>query len=183
MPSRLSARLPAHERNEMEELIDIYNGRRERTGRTLPRGTRLGEDEFMLYALVLVQDSAGRFLITQRALDKHWGAGWWEVPGGGVPAGEDTRDTAVRELAEEVGLDAKGQVGEPIYSYRNVDLARGDNYIVDIFLVQLDFDATDVRLQTEEAIDFRLASWEEISELAAQGIFLHYRRLCEALGR
>ena len=38
----------------------------------------------MLYVLALVENARGEFLITQRALDKSWGAGWWEVSGGGV---------------------------------------------------------------------------------------------------
>ncbi|MFR6495309.1 MAG: NUDIX domain-containing protein [Ruminococcus sp.] len=29
------------------------------------------------------------YLITRRKLDKEWAPGWWEVPGGGVRAGED----------------------------------------------------------------------------------------------
>ena len=29
---------------------------------------------------------------------------WWELPGGGIEAGEDIADTAIREIAEETGF-------------------------------------------------------------------------------
>ena len=165
----------------MQEMIDIYDGNRQLTGRTIPReGAFLREGEYMLYVLTLIEDASGRFLITQRALDKHWAAGWWEVTGGGVRAGESSKEAVRREVPEEVGLEVTGEVPEPIYSYENVDLKRGDNYFVDIYHLRLDFDAADVRLVDGEAIDFRLATWDEIAALAEQGIFLHYERLCQA---
>jgi hypothetical protein len=38
----------------------------------------------------------------------------------------------------------------------------------------LDFDEKDIKLQTEETKDFKIAAAEEIKELGSQGIFLHY---------
>ena len=86
-----------------------------------------------------------------------------------------------REVPEEVGLAVVGGVPALVYGYENVDLERGDNYFVDIYHLYLDFDEPDVRLLDDEAVDFRLASWKEITELADQGIFLHYERLRQAL--
>ena len=166
----------------MEERIDIYDSNRAFTGLTVPReGARMKEGQFMLYALAIIQDAQGRILITQRSMDKHWAAGWWEITGGGVRAGETSAQAVRREVPEEVGLPVTGEVPAPIYSYENVDLKRGDNYFVDIYHLHLDFDESGVRLLDGEAVDFRLASWEEITELANQGIFLHYERLCQAL--
>ena len=72
----------------MEELIDIYDANRVFTGKTIPReGAFLAEGEYMLYVLAIVEDAKGRYLITQRSHDKSWGAGWWEVTGGGVLSG------------------------------------------------------------------------------------------------
>jgi len=68
-----------------------------------------------------------------------------------------------------------------VWRYRNVDLTRGDNYIVDIYHFHLDFDEGDVRLQQREAIGCRLATRAEVDELARQGVFLHYERLRQAL--
>ena len=87
----------------------------------------------------------------------------------------------LRELAEEVGLDVAGYPLERIYTYENVDPEGGDNYIVDIYRFKLDFTVEDVKLQAEEAIDCKLVSFDEIEQLAERGVFLHYRRIVQAL--
>jgi len=166
----------------MEELIDIYDRDRNRTGLTIPRdGAFLKEGQYMLYVLGIVQDMQGRILITQRSQEKHWAAGWWEVSGGGVSAGETSEQAIVRELSEEVGLDVSDCPLERIYTYENVDLKRGDNYIVDIYRFQLDITADDVTLQDDEAVDCRLATFADIEALNDQGIFLHFSRIQQAL--
>ena len=165
------------------EPIDVYDADRQPTGLVIDRRSqRLGQGQYMLYAIVVVCDVQGRMLITRRALDKAWAAGWWEVPGGGVCAGETTRDAAIREAGEEVGLDLTRGTIELLWSYRNDDPGYSDNYFADIYRATLDFSAADVRLREREATDFALASWDEVHELAQQGRFLHYERLARALG-
>jgi len=166
----------------MEELIDLYDADRNPIGKTIPReGAFLKEGEFMLYVLAIVQNMEGKYLITQRSMDKHWAAGWWEVTGGGVLSGETSSQAVLREVREEVGLDVSGQPIAPVYAYKNVDLERGDNYIVDIYHFHLDVTKDDVTLQDSEAIDCAFATWAEICSLAEQGLFLHFSRLRQAL--
>ena len=166
----------------MEELIDIYDRNRAFTGLTVSReGARMKKGQYMLYVLAIIQDMQGRILITQRSQDKHWAAGWWEVTGGGVSAGETSEQAIVRELAEEVGLDVADYPLELVYSYENEDLESGDNYIVDIYRFKLDFTVDDVVLQASEAIDCKLVTFDEIEQLAKQGVFLHFNRIKAAL--
>ncbi|MGI6756170.1 MAG: NUDIX hydrolase [Atopobiaceae bacterium] len=164
------------------ELIDIYDHDGNRTGKVIQRENAfLNEGQYMLYVLGIIQNSAGKFLITRRALDKAWAAGHWEVPGGGVRAGETADEAILREVGEETGLTVGDKISEPIYRYENVDLARGDNYLVDIYRFQLDFTPEDVTLQQSEAIDFRLVSWNDIEQLNQRGSFLHFDRIRQAL--
>ncbi|MGI6722011.1 MAG: NUDIX hydrolase [Anaerovoracaceae bacterium] len=167
----------------MKELIDIYDENRNRTGLQLPRkGSFLKKGQFMLYALALLENKDGLFLITQRSRDKKWAAGAWEVPGGGAQAGEDSLQAVCREVLEETGLDLS-ETGEkkPVYSYINEDLKRGDNYFVDIFHFHVDFEPQEVTIDSSEAIDFKLASLEDITALEKSEGFLHYKRILEAL--
>ncbi len=166
----------------MEEMIDVYDRDRNRTGLVIPReGAFLTEGQYMLYVLALIEAPDGRLLITQRSLEKHWGAGWWEIPGGGVRAGETTLTALRREVPEETGLVVGDEELAPIYSYENVDLKRGDNYIVDFYHVHLDFAEEDVRLVDGEAVDFKLCTWNEIVQLNETSTVLHFERIREAL--
>lgn len=56
-------------------------------------------------------DSLGRVLLAQRPPGKHL-AGLWEFPGGKLEAGETPADGLVRELHEELGVEAT--VSEPL---------------------------------------------------------------------
>lgn len=165
-----------------DELIDIYDANRRPTGEVVNRRRlSLGEGQFMLYVLALLENRDGRVLITQRATDKRWAAGWWEVPGGGVLAGETSRSAVTREVAEEASLDVTGIDARPVYGYTNVDPTHADNYLVDIYHFRLDFSEADIGLHASEAVDFRIATWDQIRALHERGTFLHYDRLQQAL--
>jgi len=66
-------------------------------------------------AAALIQDDAGRYLITQRRRGSHL-AGLWEFPGGKQEAGESPEACLRRELAEE--LAGNFSVGEPFATIR-----------------------------------------------------------------
>ena len=53
----------------------------------------------------LIQDAAGRYLITQRVPGSHL-EGLWEFPGGKKEPGEDDAQALARELEEELGVQA-----------------------------------------------------------------------------
>lgn len=53
----------------------------------------------------VVTDAADNVLIAERPAGKHM-AGWWEFPGGKVAPGESDAAALVRELREELGIEA-----------------------------------------------------------------------------
>ncbi len=157
------------------EYWDIYDSSKQKTGRTMKRNDWiLKDDEYHLSVLGVIRRPDGRFLITQRVMTKAWAPGWWEVSGGGVMAGEESFEAVCREVREEVGLDVSDCKGKLAMTYRRENPGKGDNYFVDVYRFELDFDENDVKIQKEEALGFKIATLDEIKELAAQGIFLHY---------
>ena len=157
------------------ELWDIYDKNKQKTGRTMKKNDWcLKDDEYHLTVLGVVMRPDGKFLITQRVMTKAWAAGWWEVSGGAAMAGEDSRDAVIREVMEETGLDVSKAEGGYVFSYHRENPGEGDNYFVDIYRFVMDFDESDVHIQENEALGFKLATHEEIKELADKGIFLHY---------
>ena len=155
------------------EYWDIYDKDRNLTGRTMKRNDFTMKDgDYHLTVLGVICRPDGKFLITQRSLDKHWAAGWWEVSGGGVMAGETSEQAVYREVLEETGLDVSHAEGGYQFSYHRE--SKGDNYFVDIYKFILDFDETQVTPQLAEMQGFMLADKAQIEEFARQGIFLHY---------
>ena len=163
------------------ELWDIYDKNKVRTGRTMERNHfNLADDEYHLTVLGVIARPDGRFLITKRVMTKAWAAGWWEVSGGGVMAGEDSKTAVLREVREETGLDVSGWDGGYLFSYRRDNPEEKDNYFVDIYRFTGDFTEADLHLQEEETDGWMLADTKQIAELAKEGIFLHYDSIKEA---
>ena len=162
------------------ELWDIYDKDKKRTGRTMKRNDWcLKDGEYHLTVLGVIARSDGRYLITKRVLTKAWAPGWWEVSGGAAMAGEESREAVNREVFEETGLDVSGCEGEPVLTYKRENPGEGDNYFVDVYRFELDFDEADLKLQEAETDGYMLATPEEIEAFAKQGIFLHYDSIRE----
>lgn len=162
------------------EFWDIYDEQKEKTGRTMKRNDwNMKPGEYHLTVLGVLKRPDGRYLITQRRMDKEWGAGWWEVPGGGVRAGEDSKDAVIREIKEETGIDVSSAEGGLVFTYKRVNPEEKNNYFVDIYKFVVDFVDNDVKVQEEEVEGFQIASLEEIQAYAKEGIFLHYDSMKE----
>ncbi len=165
------------------EYWDIYDKNKQLTGRQMLRDDwNMQDGEYHLSVLGAVVRPDGKFLITRRKADKPWGAGMWEVSGGGLKAGEDSADGIVREIREETGLNVAGCPGGFLFDYHRENPEKGDNYFVDVYRFILDFDETDVRPQEEETDGFMLADAEQIRELGERGEFMHYDSIKEVFG-
>lgn len=157
------------------EFWDIYDEKKQKTGRTMKRNDWILKDgEYHLTVLGVVARPDKKFLITKRVMTKSWAPGWWEVSGGGVQAGEESLDAVCREVFEETGLDVTKAEGGYQFTYKRENPGEGDNYFVDVYRFVMDFDESDVSPQEAETDGFMLATKEEIEAFAKEGIFLHY---------
>lgn len=158
------------------ELWDIYDINKNKTGRTMVRNDwTMKEGDYYLSVLGVIHRPDGRFLITRRAMDKAWAPGWWEIPGGGVKSGETSFEAVCREVLEETGVDVSKADGGYRFCYHREN--KGQNYIVDIYRFEMDITDKDVRLQTDEDIDGKFATLDEIKAIAEEGKFLHYNSI------
>lgn len=157
------------------EIWDIYDVNKQLTGRTMKRNDwNMQPGDYHLTVLGVIRNADGRYLITRRVQTKTWAAGWWEVSGGGVMAGETSQQAVLREVHEETGLDVSGWEGGYEFSYRRDNLQEKDNYFVDVYRFTGAFTEADLHLQEEETDGWMFATVDEIRSFARQGIFLHY---------
>lgn len=162
------------------EYWDIYDRNKQRTGRTMMRNDwNMKDGDFHLTVLGVIRRPDGRYLITKRVMTKSWAPGWWEVSGGAVMAGEDSADAVRREVFEETGLDVSNAGGGYQFTYMRENPEEKDNYFVDVYRFEMDFDEADLNLQNKETDGYMLATLEDIQSFAKEGIFLHYDSIKE----
>ena len=142
----------------MTEYWDLYDADRKPLGRTIKRGDAFADGEYYVCCEIWIQNSKGQFLMTQRHPDKKAG-GLWEFTGGGVLAGETTKQAAVRELNEELEVFVEENELELLAVYRQ------KNYFMDIFVLRKDLDIEALVLQPEEVVDAKWVSQDEMLKM------------------
>jgi len=153
----------------MSEVWDIYDKNKKRTGRIAQRGTALKNGEYHLVVFVWIQDTSGRYVISKRWHDKQ-GGGMWETPAGSALAGEESKQAALREVQEEIGLFIPEDQLEYIKSVRyDTDNA----WFADYYSYKGNIDLDALVCQDGEVQCVRWASHDEIKEMMENGTFFH----------
>lgn len=150
----------------MSEYWDVYDQNREPLGKTIQRGEAFGEGEYYVCCEVWIVNAENQLLITQRNPSKKAG-GLWEFTGGGVLAGETTAAAAVREVYEELGLAIRES------ELTLLDVYRNRNYFMDIYFVRKSFDIADLTLDSNEVVDAKWVSREQLSALISEKKVVH----------
>ena len=140
----------------MSEIWELVDSNKHKTGILHERihSNRIPNGLFHIVVEIWTKTPDGKLLLTQRSPDKPMGL-LWECTMGSVLVGEESRDGAVRELAEETGIIAKKEdlifLGDCFY----------DNWIVDSYLY-LSSEQPTLRLQKEEVVDAKIVSIDEV---------------------
>ncbi|MCQ2535152.1 MAG: NUDIX domain-containing protein [Clostridia bacterium] len=161
----------------MEEYLDIVDINGIPTGRTVARSVAHAEGIRHRTSHVWILRRVGdkvQILLQMRCKTKDAYPGCFDISSAGhIPAGIDFKDSAIRELREELGIDVSAsdliEVG-----YRNIDcneVFHGkpfvDRQYSKIFVLWLDRDENDFTVQKEE-IDF--VKWFDFEECYANVI-------------
>ena len=105
--------------DELVALVD-ENGQ---VGGNAPRSVVRRDNLLHSATAVLVRDPAGRIYLHRRSDTKDWAPGHWDAAAGGViVVGEEPRQSALRELEEELGISGQPLVdlGQHLYEDRTV---------------------------------------------------------------
>lgn len=152
------------------ELWDLYNERRELTGRDHIRGEEVPQGFYHLVVHIWIRNSKGEYLISQRSADRPTSPLMWECVGGSVTKGEDSLTGALRETQEEVGLTLSLEDGKLVYSVvgRVVNGVKFSD-ILDVWLFEYDGPVSLEQATTQEVAQAAWMTKNQIKELFDTG--------------
>lgn len=158
------------------ETWDVYDKDRNLTGKQMNRGERFEQGAYHLVVHVCLFNKHGEMLIQQRQPDKDDWKNMWDVTvGGSAIAGENSQQAAEREVKEEIGYILDLQHTRPSIT---VNFEKGFD---DYYLIEADLDIIDLSLPTEEVVQVKWASKDEIFHMISEGLFIPYQKSLIAL--
>lgn len=159
------------------EYWDIYDKDGNFTGRKKGKYEKWDKDEYHLATEVWVINSKKQILIQQRSEKCQLLPGIWALTTGRVVSGETTRQGCIRELKEELGIEAKEEECNLVKSLLKNRLGM----IWDIYFLRKDVELEDVTLQTEEVSRVKLVNTDEFRDMLKEGIMCEYSEVYELL--
>lgn len=148
----------------MLEMWDLYNGKREKTGKVLPRGMPVPKGLYHLIVSAWIVNSQGQYLLSQRHPQKAYPL-CWECTGGCVLAGEDSLSGAVREVREELGIILNQSKAKMIYHTRREETQ--DFY--DVWLFYADIDISEIDVQETEVVGIQWVNRDVLFDMQHSG--------------
>lgn len=159
------------------EYWDIYDKDGNFTGRKKGKYEKWDKDEYHLATEVWVINSKKQILIQQISEKCQLLPGIWALTTGRVVSGETTRQGCIRELKEELGIEAKEEECNLVKSLLKNRLGM----IWDIYFLRKDVELEDVTLQKEEVSTVKLVNTDEFRDMLKEGIMCEYSEVYELL--
>lgn len=153
----------------MKEHWDIYDNRKNKTGIVKARGSELMDGEYHLVALVWIKGCHGKYLISKRSSEIN-GAGQWQTTGGCVLSGETSLEGAIREVKEEIGLNASA---DKMKLFQSKLVGDDSGWIADYWFLEDDIDIEKVICQEEEVAAVKWATFDEIEAMMRNNRFFY----------
>lgn len=151
----------------MKEILDLYTETGELTGKTEKRQTIHQFGLWHKTAQLWILNSKNELLFQFRSADKDCFPSRWDVSSAGhIPAGDDILESALRELQEELGLDAEATEVEKLFEVKESFICEStgalDNEIAEVFLLRRDLQRQEITFCDKEVTDIK---WIPVSKL------------------
>ena len=151
----------------MEEMFDVLNKDGESLGIQKSKGQVHIDGDWHRAAHVWFINGEGELLIQRRSEAVLNHPDMWSISAAGhIPAGEDSKTSALREVEEEISIHLDGDelkfLGSVAKQLVSNEGTYVDNEHDDIYLVEMEIDPGALDLQKGEVAEVRLIPWREL---------------------
>jgi len=141
------------------EIVDIYDGKKNKTGKTVERSTKPEVGEYRLSIHIWITNSKEELLIQRRSASKKMFPNMWNETGGAASTGETSEMTCAREFEEELGIKPNMDKAELIGSIK-----RKYDY-VDVWHIEQDIDLNNIKMQEDEVSEVKYVTIDELKKI------------------
>lgn len=157
------------------EYFDVYDAEGHFLNKTVSRGSKLNQGEFVNVVHVWIKTKDDNFLIQQRNKKNDPIPYQWATTSGLPNPKESPLDAAVRETKEELGLNLnKTDLQKVAYL---VSSHNGFNTLTHVYLTTADFTLDQINLNVKEVRDYDFKTLDEIKALIEKQYFWNYSKL------
>ena len=155
----------------MQERFDLVDKNGNPLGKSKPRSEVHRDGDWHKAVNVWIINSKNEVLLQKRSAEKESYPNFWDLScAGHVDAGEMPKETAVRELQEELGITATPDQLEYIFAVSEEHFLNQGTYIDreirEIFLLRLDI--SDFQLQEEEVAEVKWVALDDFEKMTQQ---------------
>jgi len=150
----------------LDEMLEVYDREGAPTGTLKPRSEVHEDGDWHKTVQVWVCNAAGDVLLQKRQASKIGSPGKWDVScGGHCIDGETPESGALREIEEELGLVVSEARLQKLGTLSYTSQQGKNNEFIDVFLLELDFDAPPITFQEVEIEEVRAFPLAEIKRM------------------
>lgn len=154
----------------MEELIDVLDEKGIHTGKVVTRKEVHTQGLWHKVVVVAIMDKNGHLLMQQRSKEVEKNKEKWDVTAAGhISAGQTSKEAAIREVLEEVGIRVEEDELKYRFTYKKESSSKKDfidNQFFDFYLVQKDkIPLERISIQESEVQQVKLCNYQEVTQM------------------
>ena len=155
------------------EFFDVLDLNGNKAGKTKLREEVHRDGDWHKSAGIFVVNSKGEMILQKRSATKESNPNMWTVSASGhLSAGDNSHDTAIKELEEELGIVANKDELKYLFTVKEQKIFKNgfvDNEFFDIYLINRDVNIENLSLQKEEVSEAKFVHYKELQSMVKNG--------------
>lgn len=152
------------------EYVDILDEKGNKTGLTKSRKDAHIDGDWHKVAFIFVVNDKGEIILQKRSDEKETNPNKWTASASGhLSAGDTDIEGAIRELEEEIGIQASAEDLKYLFTVNEKHIKEVKNlkirHIADVYLLYRNIELSSLVLQQEEVSDVKYVHYKDFEKM------------------